>query len=227
MEERTLNYKEPSIIEHLAFFSVKYNVYLSDLYQALVLARRLGKSVCGSLSVEYRGIINDQIIFLIKKDNAVVVQFKVVESFLYRKNICFENWMNTDKIRRQIDRQDMSRLTTQVQDLRHGMKKVNLEAEVVETTKPALVHTQWGNSAMVTNALIADPTGKIKLCLWNEQVNSVNVGDTIQIKNATVFTYKGERQLRLSKNGTISLIQSQIARNPVTRVKAKSSQINF
>jgi replication factor A1 len=135
--------------------------------------------------------------------------------------------MNTYKILRKIDRQDMSRLTTQVQDLRHGMKKVNLEAEVVETTKPALVHTQWGNSAMVTNALIADSTGKIKLCLWNEQVNSVNIGDTIQIKNATVFTYKGERQLRLAKNGTITLIQSQVATTPTQRIKAKPTNNNF
>ena len=39
-----LNYKEPIIIEHLAFLSVKQNVYLSELYRALVSARATGNS---------------------------------------------------------------------------------------------------------------------------------------------------------------------------------------
>jgi replication factor A1 len=65
---------------------------------------------------------------------------------------------------------------------------------------------------MVTNAWIADETGKIKLCLWNEQANSIATGDTIQIKNASVSTFKGERQLGLGKKGTISVLQSQAAK---------------
>lgn len=89
------------------------------------------------------------------------------------------------------------------------MKKISIEAEVLETLKPQLVHTQYGNSATVTNAWIGDETGKVKLCLWNEQANFVNVGDTIQIKNASVSTFKGERQLRLGKSGTVSVLQSR------------------
>ena len=96
-----------------------------------------------------------------------------------------------------------------VQDLRHGMKKVTVEAEVLETPKPSLVQTRYGNSAMVTNAWIADETGKIKLCLWNEQANYINTGDIVQIKNASVTAFKGERQLRLGKTGTVSVIQSR------------------
>jgi ssDNA-binding replication factor A large subunit len=34
-------------------------------------------------------------------------------------------------------------------------------------------------------------------------------GDTIQVRNASVSTYKGERQLRLGKNGTLSVLQSR------------------
>ena len=49
------------------------------------------------------------------------------------------------------------------------MKKVNLEAKVLETPTPSTVQTSYGNSAKVTNAWIEDETGKVKLCLWNEQ----------------------------------------------------------
>ena len=203
-----MNQRKPTaIIEYLAFLSVKHNIYLAELFQALVAAREHEKTVCQNLTIMYRGNAKNQAIFLITKDGSVIAQFRVDEEFLLRKNICFETWMDTDKIRRQINRQNIApRNFTMVQDLRHGMKKVNLEAEVLETTTPSLVHTQYGNSATVTNAQIADETGKVKLCLWNNQATSVAVGDTIQIKNASVSTYKGERQLHLGKAGTLSVV---------------------
>ncbi|MCW4018103.1 MAG: hypothetical protein NWF00_05430 [Candidatus Bathyarchaeota archaeon] len=202
-----MNQKKPiAIIESLAFLSVKHSIFLAELFQAIVEARKKGKTNCQELTIEYRGSIKHEAILLITKDTQVVGQFRVAEEFFLKKNICFENWLNTDKVRRQISRQNASRLERQIRDLRHGMKKVNLEAEVIETTKPTTVQTQWGNSATVTNAWIADETGKIKLCLWNELTNIVNVGDTIQIQNATVSTFKGERQLHLGKVGTVNVL---------------------
>jgi replication factor A1 len=188
-------------------------VYLAELFQTLVSARENGKSACMDLTVQYRGSIDHQAIFLIKKYTKIIVQFRVAEEFLLTKNIHFESWMNTDKIRKQIAKQNCNpNLSTLIQDLRHGMKKVTVEAEVLETPKPSIVQTRYGNSARVTNALIADETGKIKLCLWNEQANFITTGNTIQIKNASVCAFKGERQLRLGKNGTINILQSQTAR---------------
>jgi replication factor A1 len=87
------------------------------------------------------------------------------------------------------------------------MSHVNLKAKVLEIPKPTLVYTRLGNSAIVTNALIEDETGKIKLCLWNAQIDSVSVGDTIQIENARAFTFRGEKQLRLGHKGTLSISQ--------------------
>ncbi len=207
MEEKTLNNKEPKIIEHLAFLSVKYSVYLSELYGALVSARGNGKSICGDLMVEYRGIINDQAVFLITKNNAVIVQFRVAEEFLFRKNISFENWLDTDKIHKQVAKQNGAHDLTLIQNLRHGMKKVNLQAEVLETQKPQLIHTQYGTSVMLTNAWITDETGKVKLALWGEQAHFPVVGDIVQIKHASVRTFKGEKQLNLGKFGTLNILQ--------------------
>jgi len=197
-------------MEQLAFLSVREGIYLSELYQALVDAKENGKTTCQSLEISYRGSVKDELIFLITKNNQVIVQFRVTQDLLLKKNICFENWMNTDKIRRQINRQGLSpKNFTMVQDLRHGMKKVKLEAKVIETTTPLIVQTRYGNSAKVTNAWLADETGKIKLCLWNEQAELVNVGDIVQIKNGSVFTFKGERQLRLGKNGSLNVVKDQ------------------
>jgi len=201
-----LRQKKTTISTHLAFLSIKYSVDPAELFHALVMAKEKGKSMCENLSVEYRGSVNKEAILLIKKDNKVLVQFRVTEELLSKTDIHFEKWMETDKVRKQIAKQKLAlHLSTPIQDLRHGMKKVNVEAEVLETQKPSLVHTQFGNSALVANALIADETGKITLCLWGEHVTSVAVGDTIQIKNASVSAFRGERQLRLGKSGTLSV----------------------
>jgi hypothetical protein len=205
-----LNQKKPTIIEHLAFLSVKHSVHLSELFHTLIAAKEQGTATCENLLVEYRGSIRKEEIFLITKECNVIAQFRIAHEFLLQKDMRFESWMNTDKIRKQIVKQNCGpNVSTMVQDLRHGMKKVTVEAEVLETPKPSLVHTRYGNSAMVTNAWIADETGKIKLCLWNEQANYINMGDFIQIKNASVTAFKGERQLCLGKTGTISVLRKQ------------------
>jgi hypothetical protein len=200
--------KQPNaLIEHLALLSVKHNIYLAELFEALGSAKERGKTVCQTLTIEYRGNVKQEAIFLITKQSAVIGQFRVEEEFLQRKNIHFEHWMATDKIRRQIDKRKTElNVSTLIQNLRHGMKRVNLQAEVLDRSTSARVYTQYGNSATITNAVIGDETGKVKLCLWNEQADSLSTGDTVQIRNASVSTYKGEKQLRLGKGGTVSIL---------------------
>jgi replication factor A1 len=86
-----------------------------------------------------------------------------------------------------------------------------LKAEVVEIAEPKFVVTRFGNHASVANALISDKTGRIKLCLWNEQINSVSVGDNIEIENAKIYAFKGERQVRVGKKGVLHTYRNIIA----------------
>jgi hypothetical protein len=205
--EKTLNHKEPIIIEHLAFLSVKYNVYLSELYQALISAKLMGKAICGDLTIDYRGTIKDQAIFLITKARIVVMQFRAAEEFLLRKNISFESWLDTDKIRRQVSRQNLRFDVTLIQNLRHKMKKINLTAEILEIKEPKMINTQFGSRVKMTDVWIADETGKVKLCLWGEQANLPVVGDMVHIKGASVRIFKGENLLSLGRSGTLNILR--------------------
>lgn len=87
------------------------------------------------------------------------------------------------------------------------MNHVNLKAKVLEVTQPKQVFTRYGNYASLAKAVIADGTGKINLCLWNDQIDAVSAGATVQIENARTSTFKGERQLSLGKTGTVSNIE--------------------
>jgi ssDNA-binding replication factor A large subunit len=95
-------------------------------------------------------------------------------------------------------------------DLRAGMKHLNLAAEVLEVSQPIQIVTRFGNYANMINALIADETGTIKLSLLGSQIKMVSVHDALQIENAHVAWFRGERQLRIGKHGKINVIQRSI-----------------
>lgn len=199
--------RKKSAGEYLAFISAKYEVDSDTLFCALLSAGENRKARCGNLSIECRGKIKGKVIFLITKDSKVVAQLAVSENFLSQKGNPIRNFMETDMVRKHVAKKTKYPASYSIGNLRPGMNRVNLKAKVLEVTKPRQVFTRYGNYASLAKALIADETGKIKLCLWNEQIDAVSAGDTVQIENARISTFKGERQLNLGKNGTLNNIE--------------------
>jgi replication factor A1 len=189
--------------EYLAFLSLKYEVDPDRLFYALISASENQKSTCESLSIECRGKQRNKVVLLITKDTKVVAQFPITEEFLSEQNNPIKEIRKMNVFRRHTITKDSGPHSFQIGDLRKGMKRVNLRAKVLEIAKPTLVFTRFGNYACVANALIADDTGTIKLCLWNEQIDSVSIGDTVQIENASTSMFRGERQLRIGKKGIL------------------------
>ncbi len=196
-----------SIGEYLAFLSIKYEVDPDKLFYALISAEENQKSTCGNLSINCRGKLRDKIVLLITKGPKVVAQFPIPKNFLLERNNPIKNLRKTNVLRRHLIKKNMGPHSLHIRDLRTGMKQVNLKAKILEIARPTLVFTRFGNYASVANALIADETGTIKLCLWNEQIKSISAGDTVQIENARVSTFRGERQLRIGKNGMLNIVE--------------------
>ena len=202
--------KKPTIEDQLAFISAQHDVYPTELFQALVQSKEEKRAEVGDLIVEYRGNVNDQAIFLITKDSKVIAQFRVPDETLARTDVSFDSSMDTGKVRKEIARQNPAPSHLKIEDLRVGMKKINVAAEVLEVAEPSKVHTQFRDNAVVSNAVIEDETGKILLCLWDQQINTVHAGDYIEVKNAHVAIFKGEKQLRLGKNGTVTILEKPV-----------------
>ena len=66
---------------------------------------------------------------------------------------------------------------------------------------------KFGKKGRVCNATAKDDSGEIKLTLWNEQVDQVNVGDKIHLTNGYVGEYQGEKQLSTGKFGKIEIVE--------------------
>ena len=86
------------------------------------------------------------------------------------------------------------------------MKRVNVEAKVVEKGNTREVTSRYKDETYkVADAVVADGSGSIKLTLWNEQIDQVNVNDNIKIENGYVTSFKGEVQLNVGKFGKLTI----------------------
>jgi replication factor A1 len=195
-----------SITDYLYFLSVKYEVDVDSLFRGLVNARENHEVSCGRLLIQCRQKTRDHDVFLITSGYQVVAQFFIPKSFLDQPNQIKE--LRLAHLFRKAPRQSTGENPKHIQDLRYGMKQINIKARVVDIPKAALVFTRFGEYAHVSNAVIADETGTIKLCLWNEKINEVSVDSVVQIENASVTKFRGENQLRLGKNGRLSVIEN-------------------
>ena len=197
--------QKKSVGEYLAFLSVKYKVDPEEFLYALRLAEEHEKSRCGKLSIQCRGKAKNKIIFLIKRESEIVAQFPISEEFLFNGSNQLGNFMDTEKVHSYILRKDRNSTANSIKDLRFGMRHVNLKAKILGVAEPRSVFTRYGNRASVAKASIADETGTIKLCLWNGQIGSVSAGDIVNIENARVLAFKGERQMSLERTGTLNV----------------------
>ena len=86
------------------------------------------------------------------------------------------------------------------------MKRVTVEANVVEKGETRQVKSRYKDETYdVADAVVADETGSIKLTLWNEQIDQVDVGNKVKIENGYVTSWSGQLQLNVGKFGTMTV----------------------
>ena len=107
-----------------------------------------------------------------------------------------------------------------VKDLQARQGNVELVLEIVDKGD-VREFEKFGKKGSVCNAVAQDETGKIKLTLWNEQIDMVGVGDKIQITNGYVGEYQGELQLSTGKFGKLEVIEKGEAKEEAAEVSGE------
>ena len=94
-----------------------------------------------------------------------------------------------------------------INELRDGMRKVDVEGNVIEKSEAREVRSRYTNETYkVADATIEDETGTITLTLWNEQVMQVNVGDRVKIENGYIKSFRDVLQLNSGKYGSLTVL---------------------
>jgi len=196
--------------EYLAVLSVKFNIDSGKLFQALVSAKEREKVMCDPLTIKCRGKNRGGRIFLIMNSAVVVAQIVISESFLSEKTNPISRFKDCERIRSYLAKKAACtfKLST-VSDLIVGMNRINLAGQVLELDEPKSLHSRWGANCVVANAVIGDDTGTVKLVLWGGQADFVSVGDKVQIVNARMRAFKGEKQLQVGRDGAVKVEREQ------------------
>ncbi|MEM0233167.1 MAG: OB-fold nucleic acid binding domain-containing protein [Candidatus Nezhaarchaeales archaeon] len=94
----------------------------------------------------------------------------------------------------------------QISEIEGEMRDLVVEGVVVEKSKPKTVQTRYG-PAQLAYAIIDDGTGQIRLNLWRNQIDLVDVGAKIRVENAFTREFRGEIELNVGSNGKIVVLE--------------------
>jgi len=76
--------------------------------------------------------------------------------------------------------------------------KVVSKGEARETTS-----RRDGSTHRVVDALVGDETGSVYLTLWDDNIDKVKEGDTVNVKNGYVSLFRGSMRLNIGRYGSM------------------------
>ena len=89
----------------------------------------------------------------------------------------------------------------QVKDLQQGVKRINIVLKLVDRQEP-----RYAKGYKIVNFIAADATGTILIPFWNNDGETVKVGEFIEIQNGYVSEFKGKAQLNIGKFGSFKKV---------------------
>jgi replication factor A1 len=99
-----------------------------------------------------------------------------------------------------------------VSELNPQSRAVNVLAKVVSKTEVRNITAgRDGAAHKVSDALVGDETGSIYLTLWDDNIEKVNSGDTILVKNGYINLFRGNMRLNIGRYGTLEISQQTLA----------------
>ena len=99
-----------------------------------------------------------------------------------------------------------------VGELNPSSRAVNVLAKVVSKSEVRNITAgRDGEPHKVSDALVGDQTGCIYLTLWDDNIEKVNVGDTVNVKNGYINLFRGNMRLNIGRYGTLEISEQAIA----------------
>ena len=190
-------------VKSIVLLARKHDLDLQLLADAFFEAWKNEISNCGSLEISCREVNHDSATFLIMKEENVVWQSSIKLDVIRSPDIkdYLEHIPLSAKTKNKKYDKDQK-----ISELRIGMKGINVKAKIIEFPPTRTVNTRFGTLANVSNVMIADETGSVRLSLWNNQIDRFHKGDDVELSTCKVSSFRGELQLRLGRKGTISTI---------------------
>jgi replication factor A1 len=110
------------------------------------------------------------------------------------------------------NKQPRQPVEAKVAELTPQSRAVNVTAKVVSKTEIRDIPMgRDGSAHKVCDALVGDETGVVYLTLWDDNIEKVNVDDSVRVENGYVTLFKGNIRLNIGKYGKL-----EPAKEPLT-----------
>jgi len=186
----------------------KYDLSPEKIVDYLNKAKQNGHLSQGKFELKVREKSDDFTTFTLIFDGNIVSQFRL-ENKLMDYPESSKHKLKELLLRMPPRKERQKTSDYKIDELRRGLKSINLKAKVVEKSPTKEVYSRSGRKLRLSTARVSDDTGEIKLTLWNDQINLVTEGDSIRILNANVKSFRGEKMLNLSsRTGRIEIIRN-------------------
>jgi len=197
---------------YLIRISKKYGIVADKLFECFLDAWTNKKALYKTTSIKCREKTENDAMFLVMQNQKVIAQFRLNNETLRSlrevdlSSFQFEESSPIKKV------ETLKAVALQIKDLTAETKLVNLKATVIEKSIIRMVFSRFGDALLVSTATISDDTGSTKLTLWNNQIDTISVGDAIQIENGQVKTFRGELHVSLGRRGKLHVIENKSTR---------------
>ena len=114
-----------------------------------------------------------------------------------------------------VDTQDIYR----VEDLSLGISDVSLRGKLLDVGTVRTFDRDDGSEGQVSNLAVGDPTGRIRVTLWDEQaplVGELSAGNSIEIVDGYIKERDGSLELHVGSRGAVETIEEEVEYVPET-----------
>jgi len=98
-----------------------------------------------------------------------------------------------------------------VDALKPSLRSVNVTVKVVDIGDPHSVTSRKDIIVhRVAEALVGDETGSVLLNLWDDQIDTFNNDDVIEVQNGYTSLFRGFLRLNIGRHGTAEKVDTEI-----------------
>jgi len=92
-------------------------------------------------------------------------------------------------------------------DVKPEMRRVDLDMKIVEIEEPRQYASRTGKEGRVTTAIGEDDSGRIKISIWDKDIDRVKVGNTVKIRNGYARLFRDEVHVSAGMYGKLEVVE--------------------
>jgi replication factor A1 len=101
-----------------------------------------------------------------------------------------------------------------IDEIKSEMNDIMTEGRIVEKSEPRRVRTRFGLRS-VAKATLEDKTGRIKLVLWEENIEKIDIGDKVKVSGSYVTEFRGQLQLNIPSFEKLLVLKKSYSDYPI------------